>query len=167
MRVVERRDQGLQRVIVVVGKRHLVEDRCPARSARGANVSKSKAKVVKSCATGNWPISRDKAKQVISNITKVWWWVIGIVFGALITHAVESYLNQEKEERMLAMYYVANMPPQCKAKTSKELDQQIKTFVEAAKRGRPEGRGMPVWRDDCSIGAEFSLKLGERLGARE
>ena len=80
---------------------------------------------------------------------------------------MDNYLDQSKEEANLARYYVASMPTHCHPKTSLELDDQIKHFIEASRRARANGRGIPVWREDCSIGANYSITLEERAGIKD
>lgn len=108
-----------------------------------------------------------KLKPILQKLrphcSKLSWWVIGVVFGAVITHRVDSYLDQSKDDAELARYYVASMPPYCKPSTSLELDDQIKRFVEATRRARAAGKGIPVWREDCSIGAHFSIQLKDEI----
>ena len=95
--------------------------------------------------------------------SKFSWWVIGIVVGAIITHRVDNFLDQAKDDSELARYYVASMPPHCKPSSSLEFDDQIKRFVEATRRARAAGDGIPVWRNDCSIGAHFSVNLDDEI----
>lgn len=59
------------------------------------------------------------------------------------------------------------MPPQCKPKTSQELDDKVKRFKGALKKAKSDGRGIPVWRDDCSIGSNYSLTLKEQIGVKD
>jgi hypothetical protein len=105
-----------------------------------------------------------KAWPSISNLIL---WLSGVVVGALITHFIEGYLNRSKEEADLAQYYVASMPSQCRPRTSLELDDQVKRFIAATRRARAHGDGIPVWREDCSIGAHFSITLKEGTGIKE
>jgi len=104
-------------------------------------------------------------------LRKIWpgllWWFIGAIFGAIISNIVTNYLNRSKEETSLAQYYVAMMPPQCKPKTSKELDDKIKRFKEALKKAKSDRRGIPVWRDDCSIGIDYSLTLKDQINLKD
>lgn len=106
-------------------------------------------------------------QQIWPSVSNLAWWTIGIMCGALITHWIESILNREKEETDLARYYVAAMPSHCRPNSSRELDEQIKRFIEATRRARAAGEGIPVWREDCSIGADLSIKLHEQIGVKE
>jgi hypothetical protein len=114
-----------------------------------------------------WKAAKGVGKKLWPNLTNLIWWLVGVVCGAFITHPIDNYLNREKEEQDLVRYYVTNMPTQCKGKNSIELDQRSKDFAEAARRARASGKGMPVWREDCSIGAQFSLDFNERLDVNE
>ena len=109
--------------------------------------------------------------RVPSSLQKIGLWLFGAIFGAIIgafiTHQIESFLNREKDEADLAKYYVAAMPLHCKPKTSLELDEKIKRFIEATRRSRANGNGIPIWREDCSIGAQFSITLQEQLELKE
>jgi hypothetical protein len=118
-------------------------------------------------ATRYWKSAKRNVKKLWPNLTNLFWWLGGIVCGAFINHAIESYLNRDKEDLYVARYNVENMPAQCKAKSSIELDQRIKDFVESMRRARANGKGIPVWREDCSIGAQFSLDFKERLDMNE
>ncbi|MEQ1657016.1 MAG: hypothetical protein ABL960_15105 [Nitrospira sp.] len=113
-------------------------------------------KMAKNYAIKSWP-----------SLSKPLWWLVLVVFGAVINHGVEGYLNSEKEDQELAKYYVASMPLHCQPKTSMELDERIRRFVESTKRTRADGRGIPIWREDCSIGALFALEFEEQLRAKE
>lgn len=115
------------------------------------------------------PLKRLKpvAQKVWPRVSKFSWWMIGVVFGAIITHQVDKFLDQAKDDTEMARYYVASMPSHCKPSTSIELDDRIKRFVEATKRARATGGGIPVWREDCSIGAHFSRIFNEKLGLGE
>ena len=104
-------------------------------------------------------------------LRKIWsrllGWFIAAVCGAIISNVVTNYLNRSKEETSLAQYYVAMMPTQCKPKTSKELDDKVKRFKEALKNAKSDGRGIPVWRDDCSIGTDYSITFKEQIGVKD
>jgi hypothetical protein len=104
--------------------------------------------------------------RVPSRFEKAGWWLVGVIVGAVLTHQIEGFLNREKDESDLAKYYVASMPLHCKPKTSVELDAQIKQFIEATRRSKANGNGIPIWREDCSIGAQYSMNLQERLDFR-
>lgn len=95
------------------------------------------------------------------------WWLFGALVGAVISHWVGSYLDRSKEDDILSRYYVSSMPPQCRPKTSMELDEQVKKFKDATKRAKADGRGIAVWRDDCSIGVHYSIELNERIGVND
>jgi len=94
-------------------------------------------------------------------------WFIAAVCGAIISNVVTNYLNRSREETSIAQYYVAMLPPQCKPKTSQELDNKVNRFKEALKKAKSDRRGMPVWREDCSIGTHYSLTLQEQIGVEE
>jgi hypothetical protein len=117
------------------------------------------------------PNSLKRLKSVVHNLgprlSKFSWWIVGVVVGAIITHQVDEFLNQAKDDTEMARYYVASMPTHCKPSNSLELDNRIKRFVEATRRARASGEGIPVWREDCSIGAHFSRSFKETLGVSE
>jgi hypothetical protein len=114
--------------------------------------------------------------KIITVCSKIWanisaltllGWLISAVVGAIISHFVEAYLSRSKKEADMAQYYVANMPIHCHPKASMELDEQVKRFIEASRRAKAGGRGIPVWRNDCSMGENFSITLEENMRFKE
>lgn len=87
-------------------------------------------------------------------------WVLSAVGTGVIGYYVGAVLSRTDEQRAWARSYVLAMPERCRT-SSKDFEAQVQRFLEAAKRARADGRGIPVWREDCSIGAEYSITLSE------
>lgn len=94
-------------------------------------------------------------------------WLASLLVSSLVSGAigfyVGKYLGRSSEEEKIAQYAVVAMLPGCPVKDSKELETRVATYLSALKRARADGRGAPVWREDCTIGVEWSITIPERI----
>lgn len=70
---------------------------------------------------------------------------------------------QTREDRQIAQYAIAAMLPDFPVKDSKELDQRVTRYLDALSRARADGRGVPVVRQDGSIGVEWSITITDTI----
>lgn len=91
------------------------------------------------------------------------WWLTSYLASAVIGFYVGQYLDRPRQEREIAQYTIATMLPRCPVKDSKELETRVAAYLGALKRTRPDGRGVPVWREDCTIGVDLGITITERI----
>lgn len=96
--------------------------------------------------------------------------VISLLIGALLSWLVSYYFYQKaekanamREDETIARYFVLGMSQRYPFKDSRELESRIKSYLEALRRAKADGRGVPVYREDGSIGVDWSLKLSDSL----
>ncbi len=75
--------------------------------------------------------------------------------------------NVMREDETIARYVVLAMSPRYPIKDSRELDRRVESYLDALRRSKADGRGVPVYRDDGSIGIDWSLKLNDSLQLNE
>jgi hypothetical protein len=92
--------------------------------------------------------------------------VVGVILGALCSWGVTRYYYRqalrdaaEQEDRNGARAVVTAMAKLYPIRDSQDFEQRVARYLDALRRGRADGRGLPVYREDGSIGAQFSQKL--------
>jgi hypothetical protein len=100
--------------------------------------------------------------------------LIGLLIGAVFSWAVSAYYYRqasreaaEQEDLNHARHVVVAMAAQHPIRDSQDFEKRVAAYLEALRRGRADGRGVPVYRSDGSIGVLFSVELSDRLKLRE
>jgi hypothetical protein len=103
------------------------------------------------------------------------WWrdLAFLLLGALLSWLGNYYYYSKAQRRAeankdqeIARYVVAAMLPQHPVKDSYELKQRIGQYLNALRRTRTDSRGTPVYREDGSIGVDWSINLDEKLSIK-
>jgi len=76
-----------------------------------------------------------------------------------------TYKGIRKAEIDDARYYVATTHCAHLPKNSREVQQSVDKYVDAKRRAKEDGRGVPIIRDDCSVGVDWSININELLGS--
>jgi ATPase subunit of ABC transporter with duplicated ATPase domains len=73
---------------------------------------------------------------------------------------------EANRDETIARYIVFAMLPQHPVKDSKELQQRVDQYLVALRRTKADHRGTPVYRENGSIGVDWSINLNETLGVK-
>lgn len=94
-------------------------------------------------------------------------WLVSLALSSAVSgvigYYVGQYLNRSTEEEKDARYAVAAMLLRCPVKDSRDLDARVSAYLTALRRAKADGRGGPEWREDCSIGVNWSITISERI----
>jgi hypothetical protein len=93
--------------------------------------------------------------------------LIGIIVGGIITWLVSRYYYKKQADAETAKYVVMAMLPQHPVKDSKELQQRIDKYHDALMRTKKDKRGIPVWRDDGTIGVDLSISITDTINLHD
>lgn len=92
--------------------------------------------------------------------------LVGVVLGGLLSFLASLYFYRRalrdstaREEEAIARYVVAAMLLRHPPRDSQDVDRRVQTYLEALRRTKADKRGVPVYREDGSIGVEWSLSL--------
>jgi hypothetical protein len=98
-------------------------------------------------------------------------WILNLVLsaliGALLSWAVTAYYYYKSEDENIARYSVAAMFHRCPVKDSRQYEARIGAYLDALARTKKDGRGVPVWREDCSIAVDWSLVVADTLSWKD
>lgn len=72
-----------------------------------------------------------------------------------------------REEENIARYVVLSMALRYPLKDSRDLDSRVKSYLDALRKTKADKRGVPVYRDDGSIGVDWSLSFEESVTLQE
>jgi len=73
---------------------------------------------------------------------------------------------EANKEETIASYVVAAMLPQHPVKDSYELRQRVDQYLVALRRTKADHRGTPVYRENGSIGVDWSINVGVGLSIK-
>jgi ABC-type antimicrobial peptide transport system permease subunit len=93
--------------------------------------------------------------------------LIGIIVGGLISWLVSRYYYKKQADAETAKYAVMAMLHNHPVKDSKELQQRIDKYRDALMRTKKDKRGIPVWRDDGTIGVDWSLSITDNINPHD
>jgi len=100
-------------------------------------------------------------------MTGLWGQIVMLVVGVVLGWVGNWYFYWLGQDETIARYVVASMSHRCPPKDSKEIDARIQSYLDALKRSKADGRGGPVWRDDCTIGVDWQLNLSDTIQAKD
>ena len=96
--------------------------------------------------------------------------LVGVMLGALSSWAVSAHFSRqasreaaEQEDLNRARHVVTAMATLYPIRDSQDFEARVAAYLGALRRGRADGRGVPVYRSDGSIGVLFSEELSVRL----
>lgn len=88
---------------------------------------------------------------------------LGALVSFVILYPLESYFDRPREEENIARWAAASMYQRCPARDSREAEVRINTYLDALRRAKKDGWGVPIVRDDCSIGVHWSIEVKEKF----
>lgn len=89
--------------------------------------------------------------------------LLSALIGAMVGYYFNGWMTRGEHEDTTARWAVASMLQRCPVKDSTELEARKDTYLAALRRAKKDGRGVPVWREDCTIGAHYTVPLGDTL----
>jgi hypothetical protein len=96
--------------------------------------------------------------------------VVGILVGSALSLGIGVYFylralhdTAAQEDINRARHVVAAMATLHPIRNSQDFEERVAAYLDALRRGRADGRGVPVYREDGSIGVLFSIEIAEYL----
>ena len=126
-------------------------------------------------AAGRAPMPAHTSKEVAVEILHNWWRDFAfLLLGALLSWLGNYYYYskaqrgaQAVKHQEIARYVVAAMLPQHPVKDSYELQQRIEQYLTALRRTKADHRGTPVYRENGTIGVDWSINIKEDLSIND
>ena len=100
---------------------------------------------------------------MLSNIISC---IVGLTGGGITTWLVARWYYIKGKDEETARYVVLAMLRQHPVEDSRELQERIDQYLDALKRTKKDKRGVPIYREDGSIGVDWSLDFREKMGLR-
>jgi len=76
---------------------------------------------------------------------------------------VSRYYYTKPQDQEIARYVVAAMLPQHPVKDSYELQHRVDEYLAALRKTKTDHRGTPVYRENGTIGIDWSINIKEDL----
>lgn len=95
--------------------------------------------------------------------------LIGVALGWFGNYYFYQKARREADankDETIARYVVAAMLPRHPVKDSYELRQRVDQYLVALRRTKADHRGTPVYRENGSIGVDWSISVGENISIK-
>ena len=90
----------------------------------------------------------------------------GILGGGLIGCLITTYYIRKQQDVKTAWLVVLAMSTQHPASDSRELQERVVKYLDALNRTKKDGRGVPVYREDGTIGVDWKLTISAVMKAK-